>query len=168
MRQLGASIAHAIKRGIVELSRFDGDTQVIQATMLDDDDVDDMPVYGPQGVAFRIPEQSEVLVVHAMGDASIPSCIGTDQRGARPTEKPGGGTVPEGSGGLHFLGAWRVYLSDDGKVFLAGAADETEPALLGATAVTLYAAHVHPTPFGPTGVPTVSLSTAESTKVFLV
>lgn len=168
LRQLGAFISHAIKQGIIERSGFNGSTQIVQATMLDDDDVDDMPVYGPQGVAFRLPLEAEVMVVHAMGDAAIPACIGTNQRDARPTEKPGGGEVPEGAGGLHFLGAWRVYLDDAGRVYLAGATDTAEPALLGGTATTLYDAHVHPSPFGPTGAPTVSIATAKSTKVFLV
>lgn len=118
LRQLGATLSHVIKMGIVELSRFGGTTDEIQATMLDDDDVDDMPVYGPQGVAFRMPEGAEVMVVHAMGDAAIPACIGTNQRAARPTEKPGGGEVPEGAGGLHVLGSWRVYCDDAGYIYV--------------------------------------------------
>ena len=40
MRQLVATISHAIKAGIVERSRFSGTTAEVQATMLDDDDVE--------------------------------------------------------------------------------------------------------------------------------
>ena len=167
-RQSRAVSENMVKRGVVTRTYFDGAAQSVQATMLDDEDADVMPVYGPQGVAFRIPVDAEVLVAHPMGDADLPSCIGTDQRGKRPTEKPGGGDVPEGAGGLHFLGAWRVYVSDDGKVFLGGATDESEPALLGATAVTIFNAHVHPSPFGPTGVSTSTLDSAKSARVFVI
>ena len=162
-------VGNMIKRGIVARTYFSQVVQKIQATMLDDDDVDEMPVYGPQGVSFRIPVDAEVLVANAMGDADLPCCIGTDQRGNRPNkDHTGTAEVPEGAGGLHYLGAWRVYVSDDGKVFLAGAADETEPALLGGTFVTLYDAHTHGSPFGPTTGPLVSAETAKSAKVFLV
>lgn len=121
VRGISTGLANLIKRGGVARSYFADAVQKVQATMLDDDDVDTMPVYGPQGVAFRIPVDAEVLVVHPMADADQPSVIGTDQRGKRPTAKPGGGEVPEGAGGLHFLGTWGVYLGDDGKTYLGGA-----------------------------------------------
>lgn len=168
-RGVAVSLANLIKGGDVKRSYFDasGAVHKVQATMLDPDDVDTMPVYGDQGVAFRLPVDAEVLVAHAMADAGLGTVIGTSQRGKRPTEKPGGGEVPEGAGGLHYLGAWRVYLDDAGRVFLAGAEDTSEPAILGETFVSLYDAHVHPSPFGPTGTPTVSAATAKSTKVYL-
>lgn len=165
--QLNSFITHAIKMGVVVRAYFDRSTQVAQVEMLDEDDVDEMPVYGPPGVAFRYPEGAEVIVVHPMADASLPSIVGMNQRDARPTEKPGGGEVPHGAGGLHFLGEWRVYVDDQGRTFLGGAADTSEPALLGQTFLTLYNAHTHGSPFGPTTAPLVSGDTAKSTKVFL-
>lgn len=167
-RGVAVGLANLIKGGDVKRSYFDGAVHKVQATMLDPDDVDTMPVYGDQGVAFRIPVDAEVLVAHAMADAGLGTVIGTSQRGKRPTEKPGGGEVPEGAGGLHFLGAWRVYIDDAGRVFLGGATGTTEPALLGGTAVTIFNAHVHPSPFGPTGVSTMTLDSAKSTTTFLV
>ena len=156
-------LANAIKTGIVERSRFGETTNVVQVTMLSDDDADDMAFYGDMGVAFRLNEGAEVVALELLGgDAAV---VGTNQRGNRPTEKPGGGEVPEGCGGLHYLGEWRFYVDDAGSVFIAGATDNSEPALLGDATVTLYDAHVHSSPFGPTGAPTVSLASAKSTKV---
>lgn len=162
--QMAGRVANLIKGGIVERARFGEATQVTQVSMLSDDDIDDMSVYGDMGVAFRLNEGAEVVALEMLGGNS--AMIGTNQRDVRPTETPGGGEVPEGAGGLHYLGAWRVYLDDAGRVFLGGATDTSEPVLLGDTAVTLYDAHVHPTPFGPSGAPTVSLATAKSTKLF--
>lgn len=151
-RALGNLVTHVVKRGIVARSYFSDAVQKVQASMLDDDDVDDMPVYGPQGVSFRTPVDAEVMVIHPMGDPDQPSCIGTDQRGARPTEKPGGGEVPEGAGGLHFLGSWRVYLSDDGVVYLGGAESSDEFVALATKVLnelndirTKFDAHIHVT-----------------------
>lgn len=164
---MGQRLAQVVKGGIVERARFSGEVNEAQVSMLSEDDVDDAPIYGDMGVAFRLKEGLETLVVNVMGDGDKPTVIGTSQRGYRPTEKPGGGEVPEGCGGLHYLGAWRVYIDDAGAVYLAGATDTSEPALLGATAVTLYNAHVHGSPFGPTAAPTTTLDSAKSTKLFI-
>jgi hypothetical protein len=117
-RGVAVGLANLIKGGDVKRSYFDGAVHKVQATMLDPDDVDTMPVYGDQGVAFRIPVDAEVLVAHAMADAGLGTVIGTSQRGKRPTEKPGGGEVPEGAGGLHVLGSWRVYCDDAGNIYV--------------------------------------------------
>lgn len=123
-RGVAVGLANLIKGGDVKRSYFDGAVHKVQATMLDPDDVDTMPVYGDQGVAFRIPVDAEVLVAHAMADAGLGTVIGTSQRGKRPTIVPGtteggdGSEVPEGAGGLHVLGSWRVYCDDAGNVYI--------------------------------------------------
>lgn len=165
LRTLANRMANLFKLGSVARSRFAEATQIVQATMLTPDDVDDMSWFGDMGVAFRLNEGAEIVTAQLLGGNT--AALGTNQRGNRPTEKPGGGEVPEGCGGLHYLGAWRLYIDDAGSVYVAGATDNSEPALLGGTAVTLYDAHVHPSPFGPTGAPTVSLASAKSTKVNL-
>lgn len=118
IQQLGAMLSDALKRAVVERSLFAGAVAMIQTTGVDDDDVDDSPAYGPQGVAFRTPAGAEVLVAQCGADGANTCVIGTDQRGARPTEKPGGGEVPEGAGGLHVLGSWRVYCDDAGNIYV--------------------------------------------------
>lgn len=169
LTQMSGQVVHAIKAAIVERSYFDKASNTIQATGIDDDDIaDDALVYEPVGVAFRAPVETRALLVHEMADETKPSVAGFDMRGSRPTTDPAGGDVPEGCGGLHYLGAWRVYVDDAGRTYLGGAADTSEPALLGGTFVTLYDAHVHSSPFGPTGAPAVSAASAKSTKIFLV
>ncbi len=151
-RGVAVSLANLIKGGDVKRSYFDGAVHKVQATMLDPDDVDTMPVYGDQGVAFRMPVDAEVLVAHAMADAGLGTVIGTSQRGKRPTEKPGGGEAPEGAGGLHFLGTWAVYIGDDGKTYLGGATSADEFVALATKVLnelndirTKFDAHIHVT-----------------------
>lgn len=121
LRQLGAMLSEVLKLATVTRSVFSGAVDKVQSEGLDEDDIDDSPVYGPQGVAFRTPEGAEVLIAQSSSDPTLTCALGTDQRGQRPTEKPGGGEVPEGCGGLHYLGTWGVYLGDDGKTYLGGA-----------------------------------------------
>lgn len=116
-RQMDSTMTGIVMEGVVERCAFSADAKAVQVTCVDDGDAAEMPIVAPQGVAFRIPEGRKVVVVNAMADGGLPSCIGTEGRD-RPTEKPGGGAVPEGAGGLHFLSKWRVYCDDEENVYI--------------------------------------------------
>lgn len=116
LRTIANRLANLLKLGSVARSRFAEATQIVQATMLTPDDVDDMSWFGDMGVAFRLNEGAEIVTAQLLGGNT--AAIGTNQRGNRPTEKPGGGEVPEGCGGLHMLGSWRVYVDNSGNVYV--------------------------------------------------
>lgn len=150
-RQMDSTMTGIVMEGVVERCAFGADAKAVQVTCVDDGDAAEMPIVAPQGVAFRIPEGRKVVVVNAMADGGLPSCIGTEGRD-RPTEKPGGGAVPEGAGGLHYLGTWGVYLGDDGKTYLGGATSSDEYVALATKVLselndirTKFDAHIHTT-----------------------
>ena len=64
-----------------------------------------------QGVHFAAPGDADALLIAPAGDKSAAVLIG--MQGAVP-----GDSLPAGAGGLHYLGEWRVFVSDDGTVHL--------------------------------------------------
>lgn len=64
-----------------------------------------------QGVHFAAPADADALILCPGGDRSAAVAIGV--QGAHPS-----GALPSGTGGLHYLGEWRVFVSDDGTVRL--------------------------------------------------
>jgi len=71
--------------------------------------------FQPQGVHFRVPVGAEHLLLAPCGEASAAVMLGAHLRSAMPTE-----TIPEGTGGLHYLGTFGVYIDQFGTVHLVG------------------------------------------------
>lgn len=115
------SIRTMIIRGIVKLARMTTGAQTIQALdgrgLPTDDDVE---LYEQPGVSFRLADGDEVLVLELGGDPSNLTAIGTSGRGKRPTTN-----IEAGEGGLYFAGTFKVFLKQDGKVYL-GSKDATK------------------------------------------
>lgn len=65
----------------------------------------------PQGVHFGVPVGAQGIVVAPGGVSSEAVALG--MTGAQPA-----GELAPGEGGLHYLGTFKVFLSDDGKVSL--------------------------------------------------
>jgi phage gp45-like len=65
----------------------------------------------PQGVHFSVPSEADAILVSPGGDRSAGVIVAAS--GATPAD-----SLPPGTGGLHYLGEWRVFVSDDGSVHL--------------------------------------------------
>lgn len=136
-----------IMRGIVTLVDDGKKCQALQLEVLDEDDVvEDVENFQPFGVSFVPPNQAEAIVCAVTGDQSHLIVLGIQDRRWRPKN------VKAHEGGLYVKGVYRVFLDENGVVYLGGP-DATEPAVLGQALKTWLDAHTHATPFGPTGGP---------------
>lgn len=151
-----------IMRGIVTLVDDGKKCQALQLEVLDEDDVvEDVENFQPFGVSFRAPVGSEAIVCAVTGDQNHLVVLGIQNRSKRPKN------VKENEGGLYVNGVYRVFLDENGVVYLGGP-DASEPAVLGQSLKTWLDAHVHPTPFGPTGGPVTPLPTSALSTVVKV
>lgn len=115
------SIRTMIIRAIVKLARVTTGAQTIQALdgrgLPTDDDVE---LYEQPGVSFRLADGDEVLLLELGSDPSNLTAIGTSGRGKRPTV-----AIEAGEGGLYYAGMFKVFLKNDGNVYL-GSKDATD------------------------------------------
>jgi len=140
--------------GTVKRSDVTTGAQQLQLDLLDGETRDDVPVYEQAGVSFRAYADAEMLVDAIGGSESNLAAFGTSARGKRPTV-----SIQEGEGGLYFAGVFKVFLKNDGGVYL-GSMSATEPAVFGNALKTEHDVHAHATPFGPTGAPIAGLTPA--------
>ena len=161
LNRLVANVQSMVQRVIVRLIDDDAHTQFFQTEGLAEHPDDDVEHHQPYGFTSHPPPGSTALLLAVGGDASHPVAVNAFHPDKRPTG------LKEGEVGLYDHEGRLLLLVKAGASpeILVGAPDATEPALLGDIAVTTYDAHVHPTPFGPTGMPTVSLASAKSAKV---
>ena len=71
-------------------------------------------VLQPQGLYFRTPVDAEGVALAPMGSSSGMVVVCAQDRDTWPA----GGGIEDGTGGLHYLGAWRVFLDEDGDLHL--------------------------------------------------
>lgn len=76
--------------------------------------IPDVEVMQPQGLHFHVPADADGLLVCPAGESS--NAVAILPSGATP----GGEGVKPGEGGLHYLGAFKVFLNEDGNVVLGG------------------------------------------------
>lgn len=81
-----------------------------------------LEVLQPQGLYFCTPAGAEGVELACGGSRASAVVVGAQDRGTWPA----GTGIPEGTGGLHYLGAWKVFLADDGTVHLGEQTGETE------------------------------------------
>jgi hypothetical protein len=72
--------------------------------------------FQPQGLHFNLPADAVGVLLAPSGDPSASVLVSAS--GPLPTVGGGEGTAVAGEGGLHYLGAWRVYLDSGGRVHL--------------------------------------------------
>lgn len=138
-----------LQRLIVRLTKDEGAVQRMQLEgerLGEEADVVEFESMLPYGFAAHPPEGSEAIVGHVDGDASQGVILTAQHRGYRPKG------LKEGEAGLHFLGEFKVFLGDDGKLHL-GAREGAEQAVLGESLKGWLEAMTVPTPFGPSGTP---------------
>jgi phage gp45-like len=103
-----------ILRGLVKLADDAPGTLTVQVEdVIADDPDDELEMLEPVGVHFLPSLDEDVLVVEVNGSADNRVVLCASQRGHRPQDLTAAGT-----GGLHYLGAWKVFLDDDGTVHL--------------------------------------------------
>lgn len=69
----------------------------------------DVEYLQPQGLHFRAPVGADGVVLSVGAQTS--NSVAVNLSGPTPT-----GDIKPGEGGLHYLGAWRVFLAEDGTV----------------------------------------------------
>ena len=107
-------IASMILRGILKLADDSTGALTGQIVDIDDDDADDeIEILEPVGVHFLPSLDEDMLVMEVNGSPDNRIAMGASQRGHRPQDLTDAGT-----GGLHYLGAWKVFLDADGTVHL--------------------------------------------------
>jgi phage gp45-like len=124
---------------------------------LQDGEVQDrVPILGPWGVAYRPPRGARGVAVAQGGDRSQLVLLGAASRAVPPP------VLDEGEVALYSAGGAVLRLGLDGKVHVTGdVLVEGHLADFRSSLEEMRAlidAHVHPTPAGPTGVPTVPLA----------
>lgn len=104
----------SILRALVKLADDAPGTLTVQVEDLEADDPDDeLEMLEPVGVHFLPSLDEDVLVVEVNGSADNRVVLCASQRGHRPQDLTDAGT-----GGLHLLGTWKVFLDSDGTVHL--------------------------------------------------
>ncbi len=103
-----------VLRALVKLADDAPSALTVQIEDLEPDDPDDeLEVFEPIGVHFLPTLDEEMLVMEVCGSSDNRVVLGASQRGHRPQDLTSAGT-----GGLHYIGAWKVFLDDDGTVHL--------------------------------------------------
>jgi hypothetical protein len=110
----------AILKGLIKLADDVPGSLTVQVEDMEADTPDDeLEMLEPVGVHFLPSLDDDVLVFEVNGSPDHRVVMGATQRGHRPQDLTAAGT-----GGLHYLGNWRVFLDDDGTVHLG----ERDPA----------------------------------------
>lgn len=119
---LEAKIAAIVQRVVVNLVNDGTMMQTVQVDGLagqTDDTVERLQGYG---ISFNPPEGSEGLALSPGGERKAMIVLLLEDREQRPT-----GANP-GEGGLYYMGAWKVFLKDDGTLRIGSeAADQPVP-----------------------------------------
>lgn len=103
-----------ILRGTITLVDDTPKCQTLQVATLDPDRPHEgVEHFQPVGISVLPSLDEECLVFEVNGAPDHLVVIGASQRGRRPTDL----TKP-GTGGLHYLGEWRVFMDDDGTLHL--------------------------------------------------
>ena len=164
-----------IQRVIVDRSADGGQVPDVQIKRFQDR-AEIVEEFKPQGLYFRTPPDAEGIMVSPGGSSSNAVLLSAQDR----ERWPAGGDIEDGEGGLHYLGAFKVFLDKDGIVYLGapkGDSDLTEASrddrvqdelkALRDTVndlITAYNAHIHVTTAtvgtGPVGVISATTSTA--------
>jgi hypothetical protein len=113
----------------------------------------------PQGVYFLEPADAQGVMVCPGGDPSVG--VGVGVGGDLPSDP-----AAAGEGGLHYLGAWKVYLNTAGEVHLGQQIAPDFVALASLVTAQLnairtqYNAHTHlsAAPASPTGAPVIPMT----------
>lgn len=114
-KQLAPTIAKVngmVKRGVIRRVTDGTKVQSVQLSTLDDETPDDVEHLQPFGVSFVPPAGSEVVALAVGGYSDHMVALGASSRAHRPT---GAG---EGEGGLYTMTGWKVFLDDEGNVFI--------------------------------------------------
>ena len=98
-----------------------GDGSVVQVEGLGGRPVPDVEHLQPQGVHFKAPVGAEGLLAAPGGVADTAVLVCASDRRSVPAED-----IEEGEGGLHYLGAWKVFLAEDGTLHLGTKVPEEE------------------------------------------
>lgn len=103
-----------ILRGIVKLADDAPGALTVQVEDIEPDDPDsELEMFEPVGVHFLPSLDEDVLVVAIGGAPDNRVVLGASGRGHRPT-----GLTDPGTGGLHLLGTFKVFLDADGTLHL--------------------------------------------------
>lgn len=108
------SLSTMILRALVKLADDSTGALTVQVEDLEEGDADDeLEVLEPVGVHFLPSLDEDMAVFESNGASDNRFVMGSSQRGRRPTDLTDAGT-----GGLHFRGAWRVFLDAVGKTHI--------------------------------------------------
>jgi hypothetical protein len=103
-----------ILRALVKLADDAPSAVTVQIEDMEADVPDEeLELFEPVGVHFLPSLDEEMVAFEVCGSADNRVVMGASQRGHRPQDL----TAP-GTGGLHYIGAWKVFLDDDGTVHL--------------------------------------------------
>lgn len=151
-RRMWAKAAGAILRAVITASKDAESSIQCEARWLADRDDVDLEYKQGQGVFFRPVAGAEGILLTPAGNRACAVLVLAEKNGGTP----GGGSIGEGEGGLHYAGTYKVFLDSMGLVHLgakSGAefvalADKVKTELDGIksdldTIATWTSAHVH-------------------------
>lgn len=107
------SIRTTVLRAVVSLTKDSTKMQSLQLKTLAARPHDDVEHFQGQGVSFLPPKGSEAVALAVGGDAAHLVALAAGDRRKRPTD-----LTDEGTGGLHYLGEWKVFLDSSGVVHI--------------------------------------------------
>ncbi len=111
-RRLRVKIQNLVQRGVVTVS---ANGNRYQGRHMGGRVADELENFQPQGLHFRVPLRAEYIQVHPAAEPANAVMLGAHVRGTLPTD-----AIPEGTGGLHYLGEFAVYIDEDQIVHLGG------------------------------------------------
>lgn len=114
IRRLESRLASMVQRGVVSTSADDEGIPGQQAKGIGGRPLDALEYMQPQGLYFRPVVGAEGVILCPTGQTSGAVLVNASSRGA----SPGGEGVPEGAGGLHYAGTFKLYLANDGTLHL--------------------------------------------------
>lgn len=103
-----------VKRGVIRRVTDSARQQLLQLSLLEDEVADEVEHLQPFGLSFVPPAGSEVAALAVGGNQDYLLALGATSRAHRPTG------AEEGEGGLYTLDGWKVFLDDEGNVFIGG------------------------------------------------
>ena len=170
-RALRTKIQNLIVRAVVDRSSDTDRRGPAQVAHFGDRVIPDVEILQPQGLHFHVPAGADGLLVSPAGQMTNAVLV------APSGATPGGEGAEPGEGGLHYLGAYKVFLKANGEVHLGQQVATNFVALANlvdarfAALVTHINAHVHTGvttgggSSGPPGAPLASQATVAASKV---